>query len=82
MAAKNPWQTREARKLRARVLREEPTCRLRLPGCTGVSTTVDHIQPQSQQCDQQQHSRTSRNTLQHNDIHNDKMRESCYAARA
>jgi len=26
----------------------EPTCRLRLDGCTGVSTTADHIIPRSQ----------------------------------
>lgn len=31
-------------KLRAQVLHEEPTCRLGLPGCTYVSTEVDHIQ--------------------------------------
>lgn len=36
------------RQLRLRVLAEEPTCRLRLPGCTGVSTTADHIIPGSQ----------------------------------
>lgn len=37
-----PW-----RRLRDRVIREEPECRLRLPGCTGVSTTADHIVPKS-----------------------------------
>lgn len=28
-----------------RVVREEPQCWLRLPGCTGRSTTADHIMP-------------------------------------
>jgi phage terminase large subunit-like protein len=32
-------------KLRAQVLREEPTCQLRLPGCTITSTDCDHIIP-------------------------------------
>lgn len=50
---KQPWEKRpspqtynsaEWKRLRARVLREEPTCRLRLPGCTGRSTTAAHIQ--------------------------------------
>lgn len=31
------------RKLAAQVVEEEPTCRIRLPGCTGVSTCADHI---------------------------------------
>ncbi|ASW89586.1 HNH endonuclease [Mycobacterium marseillense] len=35
------------RKLRAQVLKEEPTCRLQLEGCTGVSTSADHIIPTS-----------------------------------
>jgi 5-methylcytosine-specific restriction endonuclease McrA len=39
------------RKLRAQVIQEEPTCRLRLPGCTGTSTTADHIIPRSQRPD-------------------------------
>jgi len=30
-------------KIRAQVLKEEPTCALRLPGCTVVSTDCDHI---------------------------------------
>lgn len=34
-------------RLRAEVLREEPRCRLGLPGCTVVSTEVDHILPRS-----------------------------------
>jgi len=33
------------RKLRDRVVKEEPTCRIQLPGCTGRSTTADHILP-------------------------------------
>lgn len=37
--------TRESRKLRAQVLREEPLCHLRLPGCTWRSDTLDHIIP-------------------------------------
>lgn len=35
------------RRLRDQVVREEPLCRLRLPGCTLVSTTGDHIIPVS-----------------------------------
>lgn len=31
------------RKIQARILRRDPTCSLRLPGCTVVSTEVDHI---------------------------------------
>ena len=34
-------------RIRARVLAEEPTCRLRLAGCTTYSTQVDHIVPKS-----------------------------------
>jgi 5-methylcytosine-specific restriction endonuclease McrA len=37
-----PW-----RKLRDRVIREEPICRIQLLGCTGYSTTADHIIPRS-----------------------------------
>lgn len=37
-----PW-----RRLRDRVLKEQPLCQIRLPGCTGISTEVDHIQPRS-----------------------------------
>lgn len=43
--------TRAWRKLRARVIREEPTCRLRLTGCTRTSTTADHIIPRSKRPD-------------------------------
>lgn len=35
------------RKLRAQVIKEEPTCQLKLDGCTGVSETADHIIPRS-----------------------------------
>lgn len=35
------------RKLRDRVVAEEPHCWLQLPGCTGASTTADHIIPRS-----------------------------------
>jgi 5-methylcytosine-specific restriction endonuclease McrA len=42
----DPRSTWAWRKLRDRVVREEPTCRLRFPGvCTTVSTTADHIKP-------------------------------------
>lgn len=42
----DPRQTRRWRKLRDRVVREEPICQLQLPGiCTLVSTTADHIKP-------------------------------------
>jgi 5-methylcytosine-specific restriction endonuclease McrA len=37
--------TREWRKVRAEVIRDEPLCWLRLPGCTLRSTTADHIIP-------------------------------------
>src|SRR5262245_44782786 len=38
-----PW-----RRLRAQVLKEEPTCRVRIAGvCTVVSTTVNHIVPKA-----------------------------------
>ncbi|MGV0717854.1 HNH endonuclease [Mycolicibacterium sp. XJ662] len=34
------------KKLRFQVLTEDgPLCRLRLPGCTGVADTVDHVVP-------------------------------------
>lgn len=33
------------RRLRDQVVREEPVCRLRLPGCTIASQTGDHIIP-------------------------------------
>ena len=36
---------RRWRELAAQVRREEPVCWLRLPGCTGVSTTANHIIP-------------------------------------
>lgn len=31
------------RRIRARILRRDPTCQLRLDGCTNTSTEVDHI---------------------------------------
>jgi hypothetical protein len=44
----DPRQTRAWTKLKARVIREEPTCRLGFPGvCTRASTTADHIKPVS-----------------------------------
>ena len=39
----DPRQTRAWTVLRDRVVREEPTCWLRLPCCTGASQTADHI---------------------------------------
>lgn len=39
----DPRQTRVWRSLRDQVVDEEPTCRLRLIGCTYWSTTGDHI---------------------------------------
>lgn len=35
--------TRAWRVLRAKVIAEEPLCWLRLPGCTTISDTADHI---------------------------------------
>lgn len=32
-------------KTRRLILRRDPTCTLRLPGCTGISTEADHITP-------------------------------------
>lgn len=39
--------TRAWRRLRTQVIKEEPTCRIQLPGCTHISTTADHIIPVS-----------------------------------
>ncbi len=48
----DPRNTRAWRKLRDQVVREEPTCRLRLAGiCTTVSTTADHIVPVTERPD-------------------------------
>jgi 5-methylcytosine-specific restriction endonuclease McrA len=42
----DPRHTRAWRKLRDQVVREEPTCRLRIADiCTTVSTTADHVVP-------------------------------------
>lgn len=41
----DPRNTRAWKKLAAQVVREEPLCWLKLPGCTSVSTTGDHIIP-------------------------------------
>jgi 5-methylcytosine-specific restriction endonuclease McrA len=43
---RNAWKT-----LARQVVREEPICWLRLPGCTIRSTTADHIIPVSQRSD-------------------------------
>lgn len=46
--AERRLNTSAARRLRAQVLREEPTCQIRVPGvCTDVSTTWDHIVPRA-----------------------------------
>lgn len=48
----DPRETYAWRKLRAQVVREEPTCRLGFPRiCTVVSTTADHILPVSERPD-------------------------------
>ncbi len=44
---KSNGSTRAWRTLRAKVLREQPTCQIRGPGCTRISDTVDHIVPRS-----------------------------------
>jgi 5-methylcytosine-specific restriction endonuclease McrA len=38
--ARNTWAWR---RLRDQVVKEEPYCWLRLPCCTGLSTTADHV---------------------------------------
>lgn len=44
MSGPDPRQSRAWRKLRDRVVTEEPLCWLRFPGiCTGNSTTADHV---------------------------------------
>ena len=40
--------TRRLRRLRREVLAAQPLCQLKLPGCTQISTTVDHIYPVSE----------------------------------
>ena len=39
----SPWSTPEGRRLRAQVLKEEPTCRY----CGRPATAVDHIHPRA-----------------------------------
>lgn len=41
------YDTPQARAARDQTIREEPTCQIRLPGCTGLSTVADHIIPAS-----------------------------------
>lgn len=43
MAVADPRRTAAWQRLSRQVIREEPDCQVRLPGCTGVSTTADHI---------------------------------------
>lgn len=47
----DPRQTRAWRKLVAVVVGEEPLCWLELAGCTGVSTTGDHLIPVTERPD-------------------------------
>ena len=42
---------RSWRRLRDRVVAEEPRCWLQLPGCTGDSQTADHVIPRSERPD-------------------------------
>ena len=42
--AREHWQ-RRWKKLKATVVKQEPLCQLRLPGCTGLSQTADHKIP-------------------------------------
>jgi 5-methylcytosine-specific restriction endonuclease McrA len=44
----NRGSTRAGRKDRGAVLARDPTCYLRLPGCTLVSTVDEHVVPLSQ----------------------------------
>lgn len=44
-------RTRAWRKLRDRVVIEEPTCWLKWPGCTTWSTTGDHVIPYAERPD-------------------------------
>lgn len=41
----NPRDTQAWKRLRRRVVAEEPVCWLKLPGCTTGSTVADHVQP-------------------------------------
>lgn len=43
--AADPRNSRAWRKLRDKVVDEEPRCQLGLSGCTGSSQTADHIKP-------------------------------------
>lgn len=47
MSLSRMHRTQRWRKLALRTIREEPICRLALPGCTRRSETADHIQPVS-----------------------------------
>ena len=42
---RDPRGTRAWRKLSTQVIAEDPLCWLRLPGCTTLSTTTDHVIP-------------------------------------
>lgn len=62
---KDNGSTRAWRLLRAKVLREEPTCRIRGPGCTHTATTVDHIHPRSLRPDLAMNRRNLRGACAH-----------------
>lgn len=49
--APDPRRTRAWRKLRDRVVREEPVCWLRWEGCTTWSNTGDHVIPVAERPD-------------------------------
>jgi 5-methylcytosine-specific restriction endonuclease McrA len=42
-----PSSSTERERIRQQVLARDPTCQLRLPGCTGASEVVDHVIPVS-----------------------------------
>lgn len=45
--SRNPLKTYAWRRLSARVVAEEPLCKIALAGCTGLSEQGDHIVPVS-----------------------------------
>lgn len=44
----HPGSTRLQRKQRSDILKRDPVCYLRFPGCTDASTVEDHVIPLSQ----------------------------------
>jgi 5-methylcytosine-specific restriction endonuclease McrA len=53
----------------ARVCKEEPYCRLRLPGCTVRSRTADHIHPKSKRPDIAHLRKNLRGSCVHCNVH-------------